>query len=66
MGIINDDYYQCFKKDSTDSFYTQDSRYINCDALIGYSYNSAVPISFLVIAIIGLVLNFLLIKDFII
>ena len=66
MGIINDDYYQCFKKDSNDSFYTQDSRYINCDALIGYSYNSAVPISFLVIAIIGLVLNFLLIKDFII
>ena len=66
MGIINDDYYQCFKKNSTDSFYTQDSKYINCDALIGYSYNSAVPISFLVIAIIGLVLNFLLIKDFII
>ena len=66
MGIINDDYYQCFKKDSTDSFYTQDSRYIDCDALIGYSYNSAVPISFLVIAIIGLVLNFLLIRDFII
>ena len=66
MGIINDDYYQCYKKDSTDSFYTKDSKYINCDALIGYSYNSAVPISFLVIAIIGLVLNFLLIRDFII
>ena len=39
---------------------------IKCDALIGYSYNDAVPISFLIIAIIGFILNILLIKDFII
>ena len=39
---------------------------IKCEALIGYSYNDAVPISFLIIALIGFVLNILLIKDFIV
>ena len=66
MGIINNNYYQCYKKNSTSLAYSQNSTFINCDALIGYSYHNAVPILYLIIAIIGLILNFLLIRDFII
>ena len=38
---------------------------VKCSTLIGYSYNRFVPILFLIISIIGLILNLLLIRDYI-
>ena len=40
--------------------------YVNCDSFIGNTFSESIPISSLVISIIGLILNLLLIKDFII
>ena len=40
--------------------------YVNCDSFIGNTFSEYIPISSLVISIIGLILNLLLIKDFII
>ena len=65
MGIINEDYFRC-NNNITSIFPDNENNYVKCNALIGYSYNDAVPISFLIIAIIGFVLNILLIKDFIV
>ena len=65
MGIINDENYQCLKNNSTNLLNVNDNYFVNCNALIGYSYNPVLPIIFLVIAIIGFILNLLLIKDFI-
>ena len=38
---------------------------IDCDTIIGYSRNEFIPVVFLVISIIGLILNIILIRDFI-
>ena len=68
MGIIvNDEYYECYNSTDTSNITNDNTKnYVKCNTLIGYSYNDAVPISFLVISIIGLILNLLLIKDFIV
>ena len=65
MGIINDENYQCYKYNSTNILHINDNYFVNCNALIGYSFNPILPIIFLLIAIIGFILNLLLIKDFI-
>ena len=64
MGIITDKNFKCSQDNSTSNSPNND-KYVKCDAFIGYSYNGAVPISFLIIAIIGLILNLLLIKNYI-
>ena len=38
---------------------------IDCDTIIGYSRNEFIPVVFLVISVIGLILNSILIRDFI-
>jgi len=38
---------------------------IDCDTIIGYSRNEFIPVVFLVISVIGLILNIILIRDFI-
>ena len=55
MGFVNKEYFNC-KTNST---------FADCKTIIGYSYNSHVPIIFLLFSLIGLVLNILLIIDFI-
>ena len=64
MGIITDKNFKCSQDNSTSNSPNND-KYVKCDAFIGYSYNGAVPMSFLIIAIIGLILNLLLIKNYI-
>ena len=66
-------YYYCKENDSlnltnnTEKNYADCiSSYVDCESLIGLSYNEKVPYVFLIISIIGLILNILLIKDFII
>ena len=72
MGlIINDDYFECFQIATLNNThniatYNNIDNYVECDSYIGFSYKGNVPIFFLVIGIIGFILNFLLIKDFII
>ena len=66
MGI-NIDYFKCqnyteIPDDETKSFNTS---YVDCNAIIGYSMNPSVPIVFLICSAIGLILNMILIIDFI-
>ena len=53
MGIIvNDEYYECYNSTNTSNITNDNTKnYVKCNTLIGYSYNDAVPISFLVISI---------------
>ena len=55
MGFINRGYFKC----------TENSKFHDCNAFIGYSYYKCVPIIFLLFSVIGLILNLLLIIDFI-
>ncbi len=66
MGI-NIDYFKCqnyteIPDEESKSFNTS---YVDCNAIIGYSMNPSVPIVFLVCSAIGLILNMILIIDFI-
>ena len=72
MGILNDEYYLCYSnsnyQNDTNSTYndTEDKKqYTPCNTYIGHSESEMAPISFLVISILGLILNLILIKDFI-
>ena len=72
MGlIIYEPYFECFNPSPNNntyknySMYINDDNYIECDSYIGFSYKGNVPIFFLIISIIGFILNLLLIKDFI-
>ena len=58
-NFINFDYFNCTTNDS-DNF----SKIRNCNTYIGYSYNSFIPIVFLLFGIAGFILNLLLIIDF--
>ena len=76
MGINNSTYSCCLSLNKTLEYVnvTNDNisisygnhTYVNCDTFIGKSFHKSIPISCLVIAIIGLLLNLILIKDFII
>ena len=59
--------YQC--DNSTEVSYANQTNnndnIVKCSTLIGYSYNEFVPILFLIISIIGFILNILLIRDYI-
>ena len=66
MGI-NIDYFKCqnyteIPEEELKSFNTS---YVDCNAIIGYSMNPSVPIVFLICSAIGLILNLILIIDFI-
>ena len=66
MGI-NIDYFKCqnyteIPDEESKSFNTS---YVDCNAIIGYSMNPSVPIVFLICSAIGLILNMILIIDFI-
>ena len=56
----NDTYFQCISNSTN-----VNDTVINCATFIGHSNNKLAPISFLVISILGLILNLILIKDFI-
>ena len=67
MGINND--FKCCEHRISDDIITirgDNGTYVNCDTFIGRSLQEPIPIVCLVIAIIGLLLNLILIKDFII
>ena len=59
MSFINRDNFGCdiYNLDNT-------TEIADCDTIIGYSYNSSVPIVFLLFGVAGLILNSLLIIDF--
>ena len=59
IPFIEPSYFNCTTNDSDDF---NDVR--NCDTIIGYSYNSSVPIVFLIFGLAGFILNFILIIDF--
>ena len=66
MGsVIETKNFDCTK--NLTSYLNQDSNEtcIKCDTVIGYSRNEFIPVVFLVISIIGFILNFILIRDFI-
>ena len=64
MGIENE-YFNCYNsKDSKNNNNT--NNLIDCKTLIGYSIYDISPILFLIISIIGFILNLLLIKSFLI
>lgn len=64
MGIENE-YFNCYNsKESTNNNNTHNL--VDCKTLIGYSIYDISPIIFLIISIIGLLLNLLLIKSFLI
>ena len=57
--------YLCDNSTEFSSYDNESINYVNCSALIGYSYNDFVPILFLIISIIGFILNMLLIREYI-
>ena len=65
MGTIGDKIPICFRFNSANLLNINDIYFVNYYNLKGYPYNSAVPIIFFSISIIGIILNLLPIKDFI-
>ena len=73
MGTVFEDInFECIKdpdnirSKNTSTIPIQHSDVIDCDTIIGYSRNESIPVIFLVISIIGLILNsILIIRDFI-
>ena len=66
MGNNNtNDNYKCTNYSGLSSYENQNITYVSCSALIGYSYNDFVPILFLIISIIGFILNIILIIDYV-
>ena len=60
--LIKDDLYNC---DSNLTHSYKEEKNIPCNTYIGHSQSEMAPISFLIISILGLILNLILIKDFI-
>ena len=67
MGIINrnETYFKC-NPTHNDTNITEEEEYVPCNTYIGHSESEMAPISFLVISLLGLILNLILIKDIII
>ena len=66
MGIIiKEENFNCssYFHNITNFLNDNENNYVSCDSFIGNSYNLILPISFFVIALIGLILNLLIIKD---
>ena len=66
MGNILDENCYICDNSTTNTTYNYTTEYISCETLIGYSEKEAFSITCLIISIAGLILNFLLIKDFIV
>ena len=66
MGNILDENCYICDNSTTNTTYNYTTEYIRCETLIGYSEKEAFSITCLIISIAGLILNFLLIKDFIV
>ena len=65
MGILEDSNFNCYDSTNLNKKENRDNL-VDCSTFIGYSYNDIVRYIFLIISIISLILNSLLIKDYII
>ncbi len=74
MGaFLVDDNFDCIDENekalknnsTTNQTQNQENLYVDCEAIIGYARNPNIPAVFLIFSIIGLILNLLLIRDFI-
>ena len=63
MGLIIDAHFNC-TDDQELQQYSNNHTFADCDRLIGYSKNENIPAIFLVISVIGFILNLLLIIDY--
>ena len=59
---ISNPYFACTNGNITNS--TDNETYPDCKTIIGYSLNQSVPVIFLILAVVGLILNLLLIIDY--